>query len=674
MQYNQYGMFQQPQMFGMQPGMQGMAMAGFGQPQPVRMHPQHPPAARHGHQWGVPSSPLVAPATPPARGNNADLMAGSPTQRPAEKAVRIEYDPERRTWVKYGTVLKLDMRPFADGSMRHAYRMKDLTKGESDKEYVAKLSKDPREARDVYYNDVEMQMEAKQYADKFNKRFGKPGLVDFLVAYVAELVERPGKPLIGVEQRIVGNYVKYNNNWDWSEERRNTPQAFSHFTYEESGHKLLICDLQGVGNHWTDPQIHSADGRGYGKGNMGQRGIQAFLTNHRCNFMCKALKLPAVGRPPKSMADGTRLRPDEDMQKELGEEEPGSELTRTQRKAEKLKNGLKLAGALANRPDVHNNRLVVQVCKVTGLGGADGVCDALVTVMCGEQTCETRVVYNSAAPEWNQRFQMALDSSVAELVAVVFDHTGEEPVVAGKVVVPFQDLKDDAGFDEREWPLMDLDGNRPTGANLLLKVLRYMNMPRMAAGGDGQEARGLPGVSEKDALLKSMQGVKVMIKQAQNLRLPEFSPKLYAFVHIDNCEARTRSVDADTSVAWNQKMAFPSCGTKSIINVEIKTESSPSISVASKTIPVDTLPWDAQGQVPSVWVGLEDAYSSGGRGQGGLAGWYANNGNALAPGGPGGPQSDAPSVHLQAWILFKPNAELAQRPKAAAAGNGTVSC
>ena len=36
------------------------------------------------------------------------------------------------------------MRPFAEGSMRNAYRMKDLTKGESDKEYVAKLSKDPR--------------------------------------------------------------------------------------------------------------------------------------------------------------------------------------------------------------------------------------------------------------------------------------------------------------------------------------------------------------------------------------------------------------------------------------------------------------------------------------------------------------------------------------------------
>ncbi|KAJ1478398.1 alpha-kinase family-domain-containing protein [Baffinella frigidus] len=59
--------------------------------------------------------------------------------------------------------------------------------------------------------------------------------------------------------------------------------AFSHFTWEASKHKVLVCDLQGVGDSWTDPQIHSIDGKGYGKGNMGTRGIKAFLNNHRCN-------------------------------------------------------------------------------------------------------------------------------------------------------------------------------------------------------------------------------------------------------------------------------------------------------------------------------------------------------------------------------------------------------
>ena len=41
---------------------------------------------------------------------------------------------------------------------------------------------------------------------------------------------------------------------------RNTPQAFSHFTYELSQHSLLICDIQGVGDMYTDPQVHTTDG------------------------------------------------------------------------------------------------------------------------------------------------------------------------------------------------------------------------------------------------------------------------------------------------------------------------------------------------------------------------------------------------------------------------------
>jgi hypothetical protein len=35
-----------------------------------------------------------------------------------------------------------------------------------------------------------------------------------------------------------------------------------------------------------DPQIHSVDGTGFGKGNMGKRGIDKFLSTHRCNAIC----------------------------------------------------------------------------------------------------------------------------------------------------------------------------------------------------------------------------------------------------------------------------------------------------------------------------------------------------------------------------------------------------
>ena len=95
---------------------------------------------------------------------------------------------------------------------------------------------------------------------------------------------------------IDGVYRKHNNNFGYvSEEERNTPQAFSHYTYEASGRRILICDIQGVGDRYTDPQVHSCDGVGFGKGNMGERGVDRFIASHRCNAICRYLKLPKLG-------------------------------------------------------------------------------------------------------------------------------------------------------------------------------------------------------------------------------------------------------------------------------------------------------------------------------------------------------------------------------------------
>mmetsp|Transcript_41107 Transcript_41107/g.64211 ORF Transcript_41107/g.64211 Transcript_41107/m.64211 type:complete len:150 (+) Transcript_41107:617-1066(+) len=78
---------------------------------------------------------------------------------------------------------------------------------------------------------------------------------------------------------------------------RLTPQAFSHYTYEASGHDLLICDIQGVGNYFTDPQIHSKDGKGFGLGNCGLSGIRRFMETHQCSDLCRRLKLPPMALP-----------------------------------------------------------------------------------------------------------------------------------------------------------------------------------------------------------------------------------------------------------------------------------------------------------------------------------------------------------------------------------------
>lgn len=108
-----------------------------------------------------------------------------------------------------------------------------------------------------------------------------------------------GPDRCAVERFISGPYRKHNNNFGYvSEHERNTPQAFSHFSYEASERQILICDIQGVGDLYTDPQIHSLDGIGFGKGNMGDRGFTKFLSSHRCNAICKATSIHTTGNSP----------------------------------------------------------------------------------------------------------------------------------------------------------------------------------------------------------------------------------------------------------------------------------------------------------------------------------------------------------------------------------------
>ena len=82
---------------------------------------------------------------------------------------------------------------------------------------------------------------------------------------VLEFVEREGSPLYHIEHYIEGEYVKYNSNSGFVDAKacRMTPHAFSHFTFERSGHELIVVDIQGVGDLYTDPQIHTTEGKNY---------------------------------------------------------------------------------------------------------------------------------------------------------------------------------------------------------------------------------------------------------------------------------------------------------------------------------------------------------------------------------------------------------------------------
>lgn len=213
---------------------------------------------------------------------------------PIENATKITYDFRKKEWVREDIKVQIDTKPFDRGGLRLVYHLRDTS--EPDTAFVAKLSIDPRDnqTRSVYFHDVRMQTIAAYFAKKYNS-YNPPKLVEFISAYVLELTQREGAPVCGVEKFIKGQYRKYNNNYGWNSDiQRNTPNSFSHFSYVVSEEELLICDIQGVGDIYTDPQIHSKDGKGYGKGNLGVEGIENFLCNHQCNRICQFLRLPKM--------------------------------------------------------------------------------------------------------------------------------------------------------------------------------------------------------------------------------------------------------------------------------------------------------------------------------------------------------------------------------------------
>ena len=98
----------------------------------------------------------------------------------------------------------------------------------------------------IYMEDVKLQMDAKLWGEEYN-RHNPPKKVDIFMMAVMQLCDRPNKPVFHMEHYIDGEYIKYNSNSGFVADQnicRQTPQAFSHFTFERSGHEVIVVDVQ----------------------------------------------------------------------------------------------------------------------------------------------------------------------------------------------------------------------------------------------------------------------------------------------------------------------------------------------------------------------------------------------------------------------------------------------
>ncbi|EPB70270.1 hypothetical protein ANCCEY_10637 [Ancylostoma ceylanicum] len=215
---------------------------------------------------------------------------------PITRAKRYRYSSIRKTWTEDIVEVRLHPEPFARGAMRECYRLKKLPSNSHSCDwkhahnYVAKRYIQEVD-RSVLFEDVKLQMDAKLWAEEFN-RYDPPKKIDIVQMCVLEMIDMPSEPLFHLEHFIEGDYIKYNSNSGFvSDVARKTPQAFSHFTFERSGHQMIVVDIQGVGDLYTDPQIHTVVGTDYGDGNLGTRGMALFFHSHLCNDICHSLCL-----------------------------------------------------------------------------------------------------------------------------------------------------------------------------------------------------------------------------------------------------------------------------------------------------------------------------------------------------------------------------------------------
>mmetsp|Transcript_28739 Transcript_28739/g.71616 ORF Transcript_28739/g.71616 Transcript_28739/m.71616 type:complete len:718 (+) Transcript_28739:144-2297(+) len=215
---------------------------------------------------------------------------------------------------------------------------------------VAKESKHNENLGQAFQEDMaRIQAQAGELAKTFNRLVGGPAKmqlnfldVDIYLAYDSAYPK--GEAWVLVEQELEGKFRKWNNNngqvYQHQLEEGSTglnptllnviceeeeeeeggshekaissdlselPQCFSHFTYEHTGGRSLVCDLQGVWNSadgfvLTDPVIHHVSSTGSqrhknGGTDHGAQGVLSFFKTHKCGALCRQLdlRLPSLG-------------------------------------------------------------------------------------------------------------------------------------------------------------------------------------------------------------------------------------------------------------------------------------------------------------------------------------------------------------------------------------------
>ncbi|KAI6204775.1 hypothetical protein M3Y94_00715800 [Aphelenchoides besseyi] len=237
-----------------------------------------------------------------------DVVKDVPLDRQRPKAARIQ----------------LAENPFAKGGERLAYYGRNSLTGKKIvlKEYRKNIAANESARRHELSNQLQTVASyfASLFMTKCEEKFGAshlPATIDFLMIKTLLLGTSANPRYMSCEQLLGADahYIRFTNNYEFIMKETDVDDndisldllhfvvCFSHWTYEVTGGKLMVVDLQGKMKPnskgrptmlLTDPSIHSNDRTRFGAMNLSHAGMSSFFENHKCNRFCKGLNLPEV--------------------------------------------------------------------------------------------------------------------------------------------------------------------------------------------------------------------------------------------------------------------------------------------------------------------------------------------------------------------------------------------
>jgi hypothetical protein len=240
---------------------------------------------------GPPGMPFPSPRGFPPAQSVPMGRAGSGGMEPITK---FFLDPATQQFLPSPRLARIDPQPFAKGTYRRVHHMTD----ETGRRFVAKALIHASGA-DPVFREVTMQSLCATFAEAFNAH-NPPRPISVLPAFA---IRRANGQFMLVEELLPGSFAKYNNNGGWvARQNNNVAHAFSHFTYNYTGGELMVVDVQGVGDIFTDLQLHSQRKGQFGPGDLGPQGMKMFFASHRCNPVCQSMALGSFdGMPPMGL-------------------------------------------------------------------------------------------------------------------------------------------------------------------------------------------------------------------------------------------------------------------------------------------------------------------------------------------------------------------------------------